>query len=370
MEITLERQSLIKTLSRLLGAVEKSQAEKGLSNVSLHAQSGFLQLRATNLDIEIEDRLRVDVQQSGTTCIDAYLFHEIVKRARDGSMIHLKTSEDQRKLVIDAGAATFDLQILSDAELPTFADLEFSHNFQLKAAQIKRLLDKTVFAVSGDDTRYNISGVHWHQDENPKRLCAVATDGHRLARVANALPEGAEEMPPIIIPRKAASEIIRLIDDDEAIFDISLSDRLLRFRVNETVFTTKLIEGTFPNYKRVIPLDNANKLEAERDDLYRAIERIAVLADEQAYSMKFDLEDKSLRLSMSNPRRGEAVEQMNVSYDGETLTVGLNARYILEVISKVEGVRILLDLADASAAAVIRDPADEDVTFVVMPMRT
>src|SRR5215212_3799568 len=282
MKVTVERAALLKSLGRVHRVVERRNTIPILANVLIRADKSKLSLKATDLDLEVIDGVNAEISPGGSTTVPAHMFYEIVRKLPEGSQIVLEASGDRAMLAIRAGRSRFTLQTLPESDFPDLAAGEMTHKFTLPAADLKRLIDKTQFAISTEETRYYLNGIYLHTMGNGKStmLRAVATDGHRLAQVELTLPKGATGMPGVIVPRKTVGELQRLIDDNEAEIGVELSSSKIRFTAGEVVLTSKLIDGTFPDYARVIPLGNDKELQVEKVDFETAVDRVSTVSSE------------------------------------------------------------------------------------------
>jgi DNA polymerase-3 subunit beta len=293
-----------------------------------------------------------------------------VRKLPEGSMVAIEQSKDGPELNLRAGRVTFDLPCLPATEFPTMTDEGLTHSFELSADTLRRLFDRTRFAISTEETRYYLNGIHLHAVEDGM-LRAVATDGHRLARVEAALPEGAAGMPPIIVPRKTVAEIRKLIDDVDAeqIVEVALSNARIRFQVGRAVLRSRLIDGTFPDYERVIPQGNDKLMVVSPKELSDAVDRVATIATDKSRAVKLSLDSGRLTLSAVSPDAGRAVEELDVDYAAEAMEIGFNARYILDMSAQIEGDEVEFAVADSGSPTLVRDPKDNSALYVLMPMR-
>jgi DNA polymerase-3 subunit beta len=246
-----------------------------------------------------------------------------------------------------------------------------THTFRIAAADLRGLIDRTSFAIAVEETRYYLNGIYLHQSasDGVPVLRAVATDGHRLARVELPLPEGAQGMPGVILPRKTVGELRKLIEDTSADVSVSLSDSRIRFAFDDAVMTSKLIDGTFPDYERVIPTDNDKVLEVDRTVFGQAVDRVSAVSSEKSRAVKMQVQGGLVRLSASSPDSGSAEEEMEAAYEGAPIEIGFNARYLLDILRQVEGDAARFGMLDAASPTVVRDGADASAVYVLMPMR-
>jgi DNA polymerase-3 subunit beta len=294
-----------------------------------------------------------------------------VRKLPEGAQVVIEASGDRAVLAIRAGRSRFTLQTLPESDFPDLAAGKMTHTFKLKAHDLKRLIDKTQFAISTEETRYYLNGIYLHTAGAAKqpKLRGVATDGHRLAQFELMLPAGAEGMPGIIVPRKTVGEVQRLIEDNEAEITVELSQGKIRFSIGEAVLTSKLIDGTFPDYARVIPMGNDKQLTVNRKEFEQAVDRVSTVSSERGRAVKLSLSSGKLTLSVTNPDSGSASEEIEVEYGAEPLDIGFNSRYLLDIAVQLDGEAAVLKLADPGSPTLIQDPETKGALYVLMPMR-
>ncbi len=371
MKVTIERSALSKALGHVQSVVERRNTIPILSNVLIQAQGAALTLTATDLDIEISEEAPADVADGGATTVSALTLFEIVKRLPEGAQVRLELSPDEGRFQVSAGRSQFALAVLPDEDFPGLTGDDLDVRFSMPTEDLRRLLTKTRFAMSQEETRYYLNGVyfHAHTDDDEPLLRAAATDGHRLARLDAPLPDGAASMPGVIVPRKAIAELSRLLDDAEDHVEIAVSSAKIRFGFGPGRLTSKLIDGSFPDYERVIPKSNANVLRVDTNDFAHAVDRVSTVSADRTRSIKLALEADNLRLTVNNPEAGSALEELSVDYGGEPLEIGFNARYLLDVAQQIDGDTATFKLADPSSPTIIADEEDERALYVLMPLR-
>src|SRR5271156_6112518 len=371
MKVTVERTELLRSLGHVHRVVERRNTIPILANVLLHADRTKLALKATDLDVEITDTIAAEVGPGGSTTVPAHMFFDIVRKLPDGAQIILESAGARAALAIRAGRSRFTLQTLPESDFPDLAPGEMTHNFTLKAADLKRLIDKTQFAISTEETRYYLNGIYLHAAGSGKTqtLRAVATDGHRLAQAEIELPKGAVGMPGIIVPRKTVGEVQRLMEDTEAEVAIELSPGKIRFTVGQAVLTSKLIDGTFPDYARVIPLNNDKELVVDKKDFEAAVDRVSTVSSERGRAVKLSVSGGRLLLSVTNPDSGSATEELEVEYEADPIDIGFNSRYLLDIAAQIESEAAVLRLADPGSPTLIQDKESKGALYVLMPMR-
>jgi DNA polymerase III subunit beta len=371
MKVTVERAELLKSLGHVHRVVERRNTIPILANVLIKAERGKLSLKATDLDLEVIDSVAAEVSPGGATTVPAHMFYEIVRKLPEGAQIVLEGSGDRAVLSLRAGRSRFTLQTLPESDFPDLAAGEMTHSFKLAAADLKRLIDKTQFAISTEETRYYLNGIYLHTAGTAKAatLRAVATDGHRLAQVELPLPEGAAGMPGIIVPRKTVGEVQRLIETGEGEVAIELSAGKIRFSLGDVVLTSKLIDGTFPDYARVIPANNDKSLTVDKKDFEAAVDRVSTVSSERGRAVKLSITGGKLVLSVTNPDSGSATEELEVEYESDPLDIGFNSRYLLDIAAQIEGEVAVLKLADPGSPTLIQDKDAKGALYVLMPMR-
>jgi DNA polymerase-3 subunit beta len=371
MKVTVERTELLKSLGHVHRVVERRNTIPILANVLVKADRGKLSLKATDLDLEVTDSTAAEVSPGGSTTVPAHMFYEIVRKLPEGAQIVLEGSGERAVLSLRAGRSRFTLQTLPESDFPDLAAGEMSHSFKLAAADLKRLIDKTQFAISTEETRYYLNGIYLHTAGTAKSgmLRAVATDGHRLAQVELPLPQGAAGMPGIIVPRKTVGEVQRLIENGEGEVAIELSAGKIRFTIGNVVLTSKLIDGTFPDYARVIPVNNDKSLIVDKKDFEAAVDRVSTVSSERGRAVKLSITGGRLVLSVTNPDSGSATEEIEVEYAADPLDIGFNSRYLLDIAAQIEGEVAVLKLADPGSPTLIQDKDAKGALYVLMPMR-
>jgi DNA polymerase-3 subunit beta len=371
MKVTVERAELLKSLGHVHRVVERRNTIPILANVLIKAERGKLSMKATDLDLEVVDSVAAEVSPGGATTVPAHMFYEIVRKLPEGTQIVIEGSGDRAVLSLRAGRSRFTLQTLPESDFPDLAAGEMTHSFKLAAADLKRLIDKTQFAISTEETRYYLNGIYLHAAGTPKNatLRAVATDGHRLAQVELPLPDGAAGMPGIIVPRKTVGEVQRLIETGEGEIGIELSAGKIRFTIGDVVLTSKLIDGTFPDYARVIPTNNDKRLTVDKKDFEAAVDRVSTVSSERGRAVKLSISSGRLVLSVTNPDSGSATEEIEVEYEADPLDIGFNSRYLLDIAAQIEGEVAVLKLADPGSPTLIQDKDAKGALYVLMPMR-
>ena len=371
MQLTIERSALLTALGRVQSVVERRNTIPILSNVQLAAEAGALDLTATDLDLAVVAQVATDIGQSGATTTPAHTLYDIVRKLPEGAQVELKLGESDGRLALRAGRSRFMLPCLPREDFPAIAEGGLPTEFSIGAPELRRLIDKTRFAVSTEEMRYYLNGIYLHhaEHEGVSMLRAVATDGHRLARVDTPLPEGAAGMPGIIVPRKAVNELRKLVEDAQEPISIALSDTKIRFSLGATVLTTKLIDGTFPDYARVIPEGNDKVLEADAKVLSAAVDRVSTMSTDKSRAVKLEVAQGKLVVSANSPESGSAVEELAAGYQGEPLEIGFNFRYLLDIAGQIDGDVARFTMSDAVSPTIVEDGGDTASLFILMPMR-
>ena len=371
MKLSIERATLLRAVSQAQSVVERRNTIPILANVLIEAEGSTVSFRATDLDIEVGDKAPAQVERAGATTVSAVTFHEIVRKLPDGALVSLTEDTTAGRLTIEAGRSSFQLATLPREDFPVMASTDYTANFSASAPDLRRLFDKSKFAISTEETRYYLNGVYFHVVEEGamKVLRAVATDGHRLARIDATLPEGAEPMPGVIVPRKTVGELRKLLDDDEAQIAVSVSDTKIRFATPEITLTSKVIDGTFPDYVRVFPAGNTRRMEVDAVDFAKAVDRVATVSSERSRAVKMALDEDRLILSVNAPDAGNAEEELAVAYGDEKLEIGFNAKYLLEIASQVDRENAVFMFSSPAEPPLMREGNDESAIYVVMPMR-
>lgn len=370
--LVVEHAALQKALGHVQSVVERRNTVAILSNVLLRAKGETLSLTATDMDVSITEHIAATIEQEGITTIPAHTLYEIVRKLPDGSQITLKHDDAGNNILLEAGSSNFSLPCLPSAEFPFLDEGELPCSFSLPTAEAISLLEKARFAMSTEETRYYLNGIYFHaiKGENEQLLRSVATDGHRLARIETAIPQGAENMPGVIIPRKTVTELRKLLEDDTETLHISLSATKIRFVYGSITFLSKLIDGTFPDYSRVIPTENDKIMEVNCKALIKAVDRVSTITSEKARSIKLVVSSGKIELSATNDEsNGSAREELEANYAATPINTGFNSRYLMEMLSECEGETVQFLFSDDGAPAIVRDTGSPGSLYVIMPMR-
>ncbi|WP_454634456.1 DNA polymerase III subunit beta [Bradyrhizobium cenepequi] len=371
MKATVEQAALLKVLGRVHRIVERRNTIPILGNILIEVEQDAVNLRATDLNIEITDRVRAEVARKGATTVPGYLLHDIVRKMPVGSQIVIEVDEAKSPVMtVKSGRSRFTLQTLPVSDFPDLSFGDMTHSFAMKGAELHRMIQRVEFAISSEETRYYLNGIflHTRKDGNRHTLRSVATDGHRLARCDMDLPDGATGMAGVIVPRKTVSEVDRLFGGADLEVVIELSPGKIRFSGGDAVLTSKLIDGQFPDYDRVIPTNNEKVLKISRADLSSAADRVATVSTERGRAVKMSLAHDKATLAVSNPDAGNAVEELDAEYAFDALDIGFNSRYLHDIIAQISGETVEVKLADPGSPTLFAGE-DADTLYVLMPMR-
>ncbi len=371
MKLTIERAALLRSLNHVQSVVERRNTIPILSNVHFNVQKERLAMTATDMDLAIIETVDAVPESGGSTTAPAHTLYDIVRKLPEGAQIGLDANGEEDRLILTSGRSRFTLQTLPTDDFPQMTDGDLPSVFKLPADELRMLIDRTRFAISTEETRYYLNGLYIHKAEanGIPVLRVVATDGHRLARVEMPLPNGASDMPGIIVPRKAINELRKLIDVTEDDVEIALSETKIRFSFDNVVLSSKLIDGTFPDYDRVIPDGNDKTLEVNCEDFAAAVDRVATISTDKSRAIKLSVDAGTIVLSASSPESGTASEEIEVDYSLGPIEIGFNARYLLDIAQQIEGTMAQFVMADSGSPTIVRDTDDPTSLYVLMPMR-
>lgn len=372
MKFTIDRADILRSLNHVHSVVERRNTIPILANVLLRADKDSLSLTTTDMDLEIVESVAAKVQAAGTTTVPAHTLYDIVRKLPDGSTLEISSGAGDTTLQVKAGRSTFRLGCLPTEDFPKMGSTDkYAHSFSVPAADLRTLIDRTRFAISNEETRYYLNGIYLHAAENEgvAVLRAVATDGHRLARFEMPLPASAKDIPGVIIPRKAINEVRKLIDEAGDSIEIGLSDNKMNFSFDHVALTTKLIDGTFPDYERVIPKNNDKVLEVNPGTFASAVDRVSTISSEKSRAVKLTLGGKTMTLSANSPDSGSASEEIEIRFNAGPMEIGFNSAYLIDVAKQIEGEGCRMSLSDPSSPTIIQDISDTSSLYVLMPMR-
>ena len=368
MKFTIDRSSFLKPLGHIYSVVERRNTIPILSNVLIESDASKVSFTATDMDMDIVETVGCIVSSQGKLTVSAHTLYDIVRKLPDGSEIQIELID--LNVEVSAGKSRFILPTLPVDDYPVMTEIEKGNEFSLEAVDLANLIDNTKFAISSEETRYYLNGIYLHvPDIKSNKLRAVATDGHRLAQAEVPIPKGAENMPGVILPRKAVGEVRKLIDSTDGLVTIIISKTKAKFIFPTSILTTKLIDGSFPDYQRVFPKENLNKLLVSNSHFSKAIDRVSTVSMEKSRAVKLSLSNNVLLLQVNSHDLGNASEELDVNYTSDPIDIGFNARYLLDISGQIQGKDIELSLSDSASPALITDPDQEGVIFVLMPMR-
>ena len=370
MKLIIERAALLRSLNHVQSVVERRNTIPILANVRLNAADGVLALATTDMDLEINESVVANVMNVGGTTVPAHTLHDIVRKLPDGSDVELAVNAEGTQMTVKAGRSQFKLSCLPIGDFPEISTGPLPAGFSLPAADLRALIDRTRFAMSTEETRYYLNGIYLHatEQEGVAVLRAVATDGHRLALFDMPLPAGAADMPGVIIPRKCIGELRKLVEEAADLIRIELSEAKIRFSFDHVVLTSKLIDGTFPDYGRVIPQGNDKVVEVDPKVFSSAIDRVSTISDGKSRAVKITLANKVMTISASSAESGSATEEIEVN-GSTTIEIGFNAKYLLDITSQLTPEGCRLTLANPSSPTIIQDNGDPSSLYVLMPLR-
>jgi DNA polymerase-3 subunit beta len=374
MKATIERAKLLRCLSHVQSVVERRNTIPILSKVLIEASAdGLVKVMATDLDLQVLESLdAASVEAAGAVTVSAHLLFDIARKLPDGSQVSLETADN--RMTVKAGRSRFQLPTLPRDDFPVIVEGDLPTSFEIPAKTLAELIDRTRFAISTEETRYYLNGIFLHVSEEDKPvLKAAATDGHRLARFTLSRPEGAEGMPDVIVPRKAVAELRKLLEEAlDGNVEVDLSASKIRFTLGGeggVVLTSKLIDGTFPDYSRVIPTGNDKLLKLDPKSFYEGVDRVATIATERTRAVKMALDGDKVTLSVTSPDNGTAAEEVPADYRSDPLEIGFNANYLKDILAQIDGDIVELHLADPGAPTLIRQDDKSPALYVLMPMR-
>lgn len=365
MELDIEREALLKSLQAVIGVVERRQTLPVLANVLLNAQGSSLETTATDLEVEIQARTPIELSQAGQITLPARKLMDIARNLPESSHIHIGL--EQNRVVVRVPHSRFTLATLPAADFPTVEEIGTAQSVEMAQSHLRWLIDHTGFAMALQDVRYYLNGLLLELE--PHCLRAVATDGHRLALAELAVDTPLPEPKQVIVPRKGIQELLRLLSDSDDPLRLELGDNHIRASWPDVRFTTKLIDGRFPNYQRVIPKPGGGRAQIERHALRQALVRASILSNERLRGVRFILAGECLRICSNNPDQEEAEEELAMTYDGEPVEIGFNASYLLDALAAIEESTVELLVTDANSSVLLHGTNNQRCRYVVMPLR-
>lgn len=371
MEIVINTASLQASLSHITGVIERRSTIAVLANVLLQADGETLRLTGTDMDIDLRESVKCTVVRGGSATIHAATLADIVRKLPKGSEIKLTGEPAKQQVVVQSGRSRFTLPSLPVEDFPTTAGRVFEHTFDIPAETLRKMISSVAFAISTEETRYYLNGIYMHAQLQPSGpvLRGVSTDGHRLARVEFPLPEGAQGIPGVILPRKLVLELAKLIDGQTGPIRVELSQTAIQLTFSNVQITSKLIDGTFPDYERVIPTMNDKHLTVGKTALADIIDRVAVISSEKSRAVKIEISTGSLVASCRSSENGVSSDEIDAEFSGGQMEIGFNSRYMLDILKQIGGETVKVVLADAGSPTIFLDPSDPVPLYVLMPMR-
>ena len=366
MRFSVNRESILRPLQAVAGAVERRHTRPVLSNLLMTVTDGILTLVGTDLEVELTATVAIDDPErvDGATTVPARKLVDICRTLPDAAEIRFECQDE--RLILRSGRSRFTLSTLPASEFPQIDDIHPKIKFQLPQLALRRLVEHTQFSMANQDVRYYLNGMLFETSE--QGLAAVATDGHRLALANVAVTEPLADNQ-CIVPRKGVLELLRLLESDDTLVELSISDNHMRVVMRDFIFTSKLVDGRFPDYRRVLPKGGNNIIEGDKQILKQAFSRVAILSNEKFRGVRLLIANDEMKLSANNPEQEEAEEAVAVNYQGAELEIGFNVSYLLDVLNTLSGEKVRIALNDASSSALIQDAGDDGARYVVMPMR-
>ena len=370
MKFEISRSDIFKCISHLQGIVDKKNTLPILSNILIEAKDNSLTLSSTDMDISIIEKINCNIMEEGSTTINSQIIYDIVRKLNDNSNIEI-ISNNGKLLTLRADGSRFSLACLPKEDFPIIDMSNEGTTIKINSQVLFKLIDKTKFAISNEETRYFLNGLYFtiFNENNLTNVTLVGTDGHRLAKSSFQIDQNIEEIPGVIIPKKTINELSKLLSDIDTEIDIVISSNKIIFYINNLIFISKLIDGSFPDYKRVIPSDNKNILEINREKLFSAVDRVSTIANEKSPVIKFKLLKDILNLNTINNENSTATEDLKLRYNGDEIEIGFNSKYIMDIINNLEDEVIYLSFKDSSSPIIAQEKSDSDLVYVLMPMR-
>lgn len=370
MKFSVEKNIIFKSLSHIQSIVEKKNTLPILSNILIEAKENHLVLSATDMDISITDKLHCNIIEMGSTTVSAHTLYDIIRKLPDSSEIEI-ISNDGKIMSLRAGKSKFSLGCLPKEDFPIIEIGDLENELNIDSQKFLQLIDKTRFAISNEETRYFLNGIYFHikQVNQTSILSLVATDGHRLAKFDFDFKESALDIPGVIIPKKTVNELHKLLSDYDGSIKINLNSNKMVFFVGNFILITKLIDGNFPDYKRVIPQDNNNVLKINRQDFSLAVDRVSTITNDKSPVIKFKLLKNLMNMSSVNAESGTATEDIVTNYSGDEIEIGFNSKYMLEMVNNLDDNQIILNFKDSASPVTAIEDSNPELTYVLMPMR-
>lgn len=365
MKFEVQRDSILKPLQMVSGIVEKKQTQPILSNILLDLEPNKLTLTATDLEMEVIASIPVISSDSASTTVPVRKFLDTCKTLNEGA--DLKFSVNKEKAILTSSKTRFSLTTLPAKDFPVIDAKSPLFSFVIPQKSLKRIIDKTSFAMAVQDVRYYLNGLLLEID--PSYLRAVSTDGHRLAISSEELETGQQETKSIIVPRKAVLEIARILEDTDENVEIVIGENYIRIILESVIFTSKLVDGQYPNYDSVIPKNCDKMLQVDKNLIKQCLVRTSILSNEKYRGIKLEINKDYLKASANNPDQEEAEDEIPIEYQGEKIEMGFNVNYLIDAINALESENVELNFTDSNGSSLIKNPGDDSCLYVVMPMR-
>ena len=370
MKFKIQRTDIFKSISHLQGIVDKKNSLPILSNILIEAKNNKLILSSTDMDISIVDKLNCTVLEEGATTINSQILYDIVRKLEDNCEIEV-ISNNGKLLTLRADGSRFSLACLPKEDFPIIDKTNEGISIKINSQILFKLIDKTKFAISNEETRYFLNGLYFNinNKNNKTNVTLVGTDGHRLAKFSHDIDQNIDTVSGVIIPKKTIYELSKLLSDIDEEIEIIMSSNKIIFFIQNLIFVSKLIDGSFPDYKRVIPNDNTNVLNVNREKLLSAVDRVSTIANEKSPVIKFKLLNNVINLNTVNNENSTATEDINLEYDGDELEIGFNSKYIMDIFNNLDDEEISINLKDGSSPITAQEKSNPNLVYVLMPMR-
>lgn len=367
MKFSIQRETLLKPLQTIVGVVERRQTLPVLSNILVVVTNDKLSMTATDLEVEMIATVPLENAEPGDITIPARKIVDICRALPDGVDINISLDTEKQRVTVRSGKSRFNLTTLPITDFPSVDEITSQFEFSLPQNVLKRLIEKSSFAMAQQDVRYYLNGLLFEISKGAVR--AVATDGHRLALCSHECDLNPPDTLQIIVPRKGVGELVKLLEDSDELVQIQVSNNHIQIKLNDFIFTSKLIDGRFPDYERVIPKNSDKHIQADRELLRHALLRTSILSNEKYRGIRLRLSDNLIQAQANNPEMEEAEEEIEVSYTGEDLEIGFNVSYFLDALATISEDNVAIELGDSNSSCVIRPQEDSSCTYVIMPMR-
>ena len=370
MKFHISKKELFKSISHLQGIVDKKNSLPILSNILIEANDSYLKLSSTDMDISIIDKISCNVQESGSTTINSQIFYDIIRKLDEDSNIEI-ISNDSKILTLRSEGSRFSLACLPKEDFPIIDYNNEGSSVKINSQDLYKLIDKTKFAISNEETRYFLNGLYFniYNEDNNTILTLVGTDGHRLAKFSHEINEKTDQVLGVIIPKKTIFELSKLLSDLDEQVEMIINSNKIIFFVGDIIFISKLIDGTFPDYKRVIPTDNNFVLEVNREKLLSAVDRVSTIANEKSPVIKFKLLKDLINLNTINNENSTATEDISVKYQGDEFEIGFNSKYIMDIVNNLEDEIISVNFKNGNSPIIANEKSNSNLVYVLMPMR-